>query len=103
MQNSTAGWLDWKVNVQTLVTGVLGAAIALTVAYFTLVGRVSKLEDHVAAIEVAAANQKQDVREALNEIKASVKDTNSKVDRLNEQLFVSSAGARPETRRWSKP
>ncbi len=103
MQNGHPSWLDWKVNVQTLVTGVLGAAVALTVAYFTLVSRVSKLEDHVSAIEIAAANQKQDMRDSLNEIKASVKDTNTKVDRLNEQLFVSSAGARPETRRWSKP
>jgi sensor domain CHASE-containing protein len=102
-------WVDTTINVQTLVTGLIGAAVALVVVYIGLIGRVSTLEIHDAEqekhfdrVERAMDQQRSDINTQLRSISSDVKDTNVKVDKLNEQLLLNTAGNRPALRGWAK-
>jgi hypothetical protein len=95
-------WIDTTINIQTLVTGVIGAGIALTVAYFTLVSRVSLIEQDVANLKTAQHDKQVQTENSLTEIKGSVHDTNDKIDKLTNFLLQHNADNRPETQRWSK-
>lgn len=95
-------WFDTSINLQTLATGVIGAAITLTVVYFTLVGRVSILEHDVRDLKDSASEKQHQTESSLNEIKGQVHDTNEKIDKLTGFLLQNSAGQRPDMQRWSK-
>lgn len=95
-------WFDTTINVQTLVTGVIGAGIALAVAYFTLVQRVSLIEADVANLKISQHDKQVQTENSLTEIKGSVHDTNDKIDKLTSFLLQNSAGERPDARRWAK-
>ncbi|KVE99257.1 hypothetical protein WJ03_13215 [Burkholderia vietnamiensis] len=97
------------MNVQSLVTATIGTFAGVAVAWYSLVGRVSALEEHdrqheqhFARIEADMQQQRADVKDQLRSISSDVKDTNQKLDQLTQQLILSTAGSRPETRRWSK-
>lgn len=95
-------WIDTTINIQTLVTGIIGAGIALTVAYFTLVSRVSLIEQDVANLKSAQHDKQTQTENSLTEIKGSVHDTNEKIDKLTGFLLQNNAGDRPETKRWAR-
>jgi hypothetical protein len=102
-------WLDTSINLQTLATGVIGAAVALVVVYIGLLGRVSSLEihdieqeKHFDRIERTIDQQRSDINAQLKSIGSDVKDTNTKVDKLNDQLLLNTAGNTPGIRRWAK-
>jgi hypothetical protein len=95
-------WFDTTINVQTLVTGVVGAGIALTVAYFTLVQRVSLIEADVANLKIAQHDKQVQTENSLTEIKGSVHDTNEKIDKLTNFLLQNNAANRPDTKRWAR-
>lgn len=104
-----AGWLDTNINVQSLFFAVIAAAGGAVVMWYTLVGRVSTLEEHdrqqevhFGQIERALDQQRSDVKEQLRAIGQDVKDTNTKLDNLTQQLILSSAGSRPDTKRWAR-
>ena len=95
-------WFDTTINVQTLVTGVIGAGIALAVAYFTLVQRVSLIEADVANLKIAQHDKQVQTENSLTEIKGSVHDTNDKIDKLTSYLLTNNAGNRADTKRWAR-
>jgi hypothetical protein len=95
-------WIETKINIQTLVTGILGAAIALSVSYFTLVQRVSLIEADVINLKAAQHDKQVQTENSLTEIKGSVHDTNDKIDKLTNYLLQNNAGSRPETKRWAQ-
>lgn len=96
------GWFNTTINVQTLATGIIGAGIALTVAYFTLVQRVSLIEADVANLKTAQHDKQVQTENSLTEIKGSVHDTNDKIDKLTSFLLQNNAGSRPDTKRWAR-
>jgi hypothetical protein len=91
MNNGKPRWIDATINLQTLVTGIvcggLTGGLTLVIIYFTLVQRVSRLEDHVAYSDKATADQRADTKESLRDISTSVKETNAKVDVLTSRLI----------------
>jgi len=95
-------WLDLTVNVQQLVTGIIGAGIALTVAYFTLVQRVSLIEADVANLKSTQHDRQVQTENSLAEIKGSVHDTNDKIDKLTSFLLQNNAANRADTKRWAR-
>lgn len=95
-------WIDTTINLQTLVTGMIGAALALAVAYFTLVQRVSLIEADVANLKTAQHDKQIQTENSLTEIKGSVHDTNDKIDKLTSFLLQNNAGNRPDTKRWAR-
>lgn len=95
-------WFDTSINVQTLATGIIGAAVTLAVVYFTLVGRVSILEHDVLDLQNSAKDKQVQTENSLTEIKGQVHDTNDKIDKLTGFLLQNSAGQRPDMQRWSK-
>lgn len=95
-------WFDASINVQTLATGIIGAALSLTVAYFTLVQRVALIEADITNIKAAQHDKQISTDNSLIDIKGSVKDTNDKIDKLQDFLMRNSAGQRSDMQRWSK-
>jgi hypothetical protein len=95
-------WVDTKINLQSLATAIIGAGVALTVAYFTLVQRVSLIEADVANLKTAQHDKQIQTENSLTEIKGSVHDTNEKIDKLTNFLLQNNAGNRPDTKRWSR-
>lgn len=102
-------WVDTTISVQTLILWVAGASGAAVLAWFSLIGRVSTLEEHdrqheqhFTRIESDMQQQRADVKEQLRSISSDVKDTNTKIDQLRDQLLSNSVGNRPDIKRWSK-
>lgn len=95
-------WVDTTINVQTLVTGLCGAAIALAVAYFTLVQRVSLVEADVANLKSSQHEKEVQTQNSLTEIKGSVQNTNEKIDKLTSFLLQNNAENRADTKRWAR-
>lgn len=95
-------WIDTKINLQSLVTGIIGASIALAVAYFTLVQRVSLIEADVVNLKSSQHDRQAQTDNSLTEIKGSVHDTNEKIDKLTSFLLQNNAGNRPDTKRWAR-
>lgn len=95
-------WIETKVNLQSLISAVIGAAIMATAGWFALVGRVQALEQtdreherHFATIEANIRQQRDDTTQKLNDIGGDVKD-------IRRYLMDNAAGARPDIRRWAK-
>jgi hypothetical protein len=95
-------WIETKINLQSLVTAIIGAGVALTVAYFALVQRVSLIEADVANLKTAQHDKQIQTENSLTEIKGSVHDTNEKIDKLTNFLLQNNAGNRPDTKRWAR-
>ncbi|WP_186111268.1 hypothetical protein [Burkholderia gladioli] len=91
-----------KINVQSLIVSVGGVAIGTAIAWFSLVGRVQTLEDHVKQLEATVAQQRSDVKDSLRELSAAVEKTNGKIDYLTQQLYLNAAGTRPDTKGWAR-
>lgn len=104
-----ARWIDTTISLQTLLLWIGGVSAAAVVAWFNLIGRVGTLEDHdrqqelhFARIEGDMQQQRADVKEQLRSISSDVKDTNTKIDQLRDQLLSNSVVNRPDIKRWSK-
>lgn len=112
--------IDATISLQTLLLSGGTVIAAGVLAWFTLTGRVAILEDHdkshdqhfariesetqqhFSRIESDMQQQRLDMKDQLKSIGSDVKDTNSKIDALRDQLSQNSAGNRPDIRRWSK-
>lgn len=78
----------------TILSVIAAAATSCVFAVTTYNGiehRVTVLEQH----DIAATDNRTDVRQSLNDI-------NGKLDKLNDKLIANSAGNRPDMQRWSK-
>lgn len=80
----------------------VGLLIAAIVAWWSLVGKVAALEQHdveqdarATRLEQALQQQRTDTAQQLRDISGDVKD-------IRSYLMNNAAGARPDTRRWSK-
>lgn len=109
MDANKSRWLDVSINLQSLALSAVAAASGAVVMWYSLVGRVSTLEEHdkqqevhFVQIERSIDQNRNDVKEQLRGIGQDVKDTNAKLDNLTQQLILSSAGNRPDTRRWAR-
>lgn len=101
-QDKARRWLDFTVNVQSLVVSIVIAFATAAGIYFGLVGRVAALEardiehaGHFARIESQMQQQRQDMKEQLNAIGQDVKE-------IRGYLMDNAAGSRPDMRRWSR-
>lgn len=101
-QTNRPRWIDTKINVQSLVSAAIGAAVMATAGWFALVGRVQALEQtdreherHFASIEANIRQQRDDTTQKLNDIGGDVKD-------IRRYLMDNAAGARPDFKRWTK-
>ncbi|ANA34297.1 hypothetical protein [Ralstonia mannitolilytica] len=101
-QQSGSRWFDTKINLQSLISAVIGAAGMAIIAWAALVGRVQALEQtdreherHFANIEANIRQQRDDTTAKLNDIGGDVKD-------IRRYLMDNAAGARPDFKRWTK-
>lgn len=94
MTDPKRSWFDGTINLPTILSVVAAAATACVFAVTTYNGvehRVTILEQH----DIQATENRGNVQNSLDKI-------NEKLDRLNDKLIASSAGARPDMQRWSK-
>jgi hypothetical protein len=94
MTDPKRSWFDGTVNLPTILSVVVAAGTACVFAVTTYNGiehRVTILEQH----DIQATENRGDVRQSLQDI-------NTKLDKLNDKLIASSAGNRPDMQRWSK-
>ena len=101
-QTTRPRWLDTKINLQTVVSAMIGAAMMATAGWFALVGRVQALEQtdreherHFVTIEANIRQPRDDTTAKLNDIGGDVKD-------IRRYLMDNAAGARPDFKRWTK-
>ncbi len=101
--------IDTTISLQTLLLSFGSVSVAAALAWFSLVGRVSTLEDHdrqqeqhFSRIESDMQQQRADMKDQLRSISADVKDTNTKIDQLRDQLLQNSVGNRPDAKRWAR-
>lgn len=104
---------DTTINVQTLGSALVGAAIAMTIAWFQLVGDVRDLKSEVknkdaaqdermTRIEQAAQQDRTDNKERWGQVASGMKEMNEKQDKLRDMLIQNSPMGRSEMRRWVK-
>lgn len=101
-QTTRTRWFDTKINLQTVVSAMIGAAIMATAGWYGLVARVQALEQtdkeherHFTSIEANIRQQRDDTTQKLNDIGGDVKD-------IRRYLMDNAAGARPDFKRWTK-
>lgn len=106
-------WIDTTINVQTLVGSFVGGAVALTIAYYGVIERVTKLEQkdgeqerHLTRMESDLRQQRDETNQQIRSISADVKEqlsgVSNDVKEIRRYLMDNAAGARPDIRRWSK-
>jgi len=106
-------WIDTTVSLQTLVGSVIGGAVALTIAYYGVIGRVSALEQkdgeherHFSRVEADMRQQREETNQQVRAISTDVKEqlngVSNDVKEIRRYLMDNAAGARPDMRRWSK-
>lgn len=103
---------DGTVNIPTV--GSIIVAVVVTVGFGIRIyngfdDRIRDLEtsdrqqeQHFSRIESDQSQTKSDMKEQLRSIASDVKDTNTKIDQVHDQLLENSAGNRSDTRRWAK-
>jgi hypothetical protein len=101
-QDKAKRWLDFTVNVQSLVVSIVIAFATAAGIYFGLVGRVAALEardiehaGHFARLESQMQQQRQDVKDQLNAI-------GQNVEKIRDYLLDNAAGQRPDIKRWTR-
>ena len=101
-QEKPKRWLDFTINVQTLVWNV-GVIVVLGVSiYFGVVKDVVVLqaqaktyEERFARTDAALAQQRTDTNEKLNAI-------GQNVEKIRANLLDNAAGQRPDMKRWTR-
>lgn len=103
-------WIETKINLQSLLGSLIGGCVALTVAYFGIVGRVAALEQksgehdrHFQRVEADIRQTRDDTSQQLRSMNADVKEQLSGVSNdvkdIRRYLMDNAAGARPDIRR----
>ncbi|MCA3182746.1 MULTISPECIES: hypothetical protein [unclassified Cupriavidus] len=104
---------DPTINLGSVLSGIIGAAGTIVVAWFALAGDVRDLKNkdvsHDASISRLEAGQdrlRQDTKEQIRDIAADmrdqIRDISTDVKQVRGILMDNSAGSRPDMRRWSK-
>lgn len=95
-------FLDTTINVQSLMMAMIGAVIAITLAYFTLISRVDRLEareqgqdDRMSRMEVTQTQQRNETAQQLRDISNDIKD-------MRNLLMSNAAASRPDIKRWAR-
>lgn len=106
-------WIDTTINLQALTGSLMGGGIALTIAYFGIVGRVAALEQkdgeherHFQRVETDIRQTRDDTSQQMRNISADVKEQLSGVSNdvkdIRRYLMDNAAGARPDIKRWTR-
>jgi hypothetical protein len=116
MDTKDDGWrlrVDTTISLQGVISGIIGAAGTIGVAWFFLASDVkdlkSKDQSHDASIlrlEVGQDRLKQDTKEQIrdlgNDVREQMRDVSSDVKQIRSYLMDNAAGARPEIKRWTR-
>lgn len=103
---------DGTINLPTIgsLIVIVAAAVTFTIRQYNEIDhRVLALEaqvqpnnDRFTRIEMSIRDQSGATKEQLASISSDIRDTNKKLDDLHDQILLSSAGNRPDMRRWAK-
>lgn len=94
-QEKPKRWLDFTINVQSLVISLLIAAGAGISIYFSVISDVKALQVRIERSEGDTKQLRQDTSEKLNAI-------GQNVEKIRDYLLDNAAGQRPEIKRWTR-
>ncbi|WP_039788535.1 hypothetical protein [Herbaspirillum huttiense] len=102
----TRSIFDTTINVQTLCAALIGAAIAVIVGWFQLVGEVRELKIEVRNNKIEGDARATRIEQSQQQDRADNKEqwrlANEKLDKIRDMMIQNSTGARPEIKRWMK-
>lgn len=105
--------IDPTLNVQSLLSGVIGAAGTIVAAWFMLAGDIRDLksadrshDNSIARLEAGQDRLRQDtkdqIKETVGDMREQMRDLSTDVKQIRGILMDNAAGARPEIRRWAR-
>lgn len=105
--------IDTTINLQGVISGVIGAAGTIVAAWFLLAGDVRELKNtdkghdaSIARLELSQDRLRQETKEQIRDIgsdmRDQMRDLSTDVKQIRGILMDNAAGARPDMRRWSK-
>jgi hypothetical protein len=106
-------WIDTTFNLQSLLSGIIGAAGTIVVAWFALAGDIRDLkstdrvhEASISRLEIGQDRLRQDtkdqIKETVGDMREQMRDLSTDVKQIRGILMDNAAGARPDIRRWTK-
>ncbi|MGO4763805.1 hypothetical protein AB4120_14810 [Cupriavidus sp. 2KB_3] len=95
-------WIDTTINLQSLFSAVLGAAVVVVIAWFALVGRVQALENKDIEHDARFARVDGDIRQQRQDVKDQLNAIGQNVEKIRDYLLDNAAGNRPDIKRWAK-
>ncbi len=102
----TKSIFDTTINVQTMCAALVGAAIAVTIGWFQLVGDVKELALEVRHNKIEVDARVTRIEQSQQQDRADSKEqwrlANEKLDKIRDMMIQNSPVGRPEIKRWMK-
>ncbi|QWE95665.1 hypothetical protein [Cupriavidus sp. EM10] len=104
---------DPTINLGSVLSGIIGAAGTIIVAWFALAGDVRDLKNKdvshdssIARLEAGQDRLRQDTKEQIrdlgNDVREQMRDVSSDVKQIRSYLMDNAAGQRPDIKRWTR-
>ncbi|MEK6418418.1 MAG: hypothetical protein V4801_02360 [Burkholderia gladioli] len=96
--------INWSAAgvILTAALSAGGSAFAVNQAYFSLASDVRSIKETNAAQDKRMDRIEKDQADLKNDTAQSLRDIGADVSYIRNYLLNNAAGARPDTRRWSK-
>lgn len=101
-QEKPKRWLDFTINVQSLIVSMILAVVAGVGIYLSVITDVKALQskaltydERFARTDAAIERQRQETTEKLNAI-------GQNVEKIRDYLLDNAAGQRPDIKRWTR-
>lgn len=101
-QSTGPRWIETKVNLQSLISAIIGAGCVAALAWFALVGRVQALEQKSGETDRHFTRVESDLRQQRDDTQAQLRDIGGDVKDIRRYLMENAAGARADFKRWTK-
>lgn len=101
-QEGPRKWLDFTVNVQSLVISLLIAASAGVGIYFSVVSDVKALQVRADAIDRRFERSESDMKQLRQDTNEKLNAIGQNVEKIRDYLLDNAAGQRPEIKRWTR-
>ncbi|MDE4918339.1 putative iron-regulated membrane protein [Cupriavidus metallidurans] len=95
-------WIDTTINLQSIVSALIGAGVVVVIAWFALVGRVQALEAKDVEHDARFGRMEGDQRQLRQDVKDQLSAIGQNVEKIRDYLLDNAAGQRPDIRKWAK-
>jgi uncharacterized protein YoxC len=101
-QEGPRKWLDFTVNVQSLVISLLVAAGAGIGIYFSVISDVKALQMRADQVDRRFERSESDMKQLRQDTNEKLNAIGQNVEKIRDYLLDNAAGQRPEIKRWTR-